>query len=142
MHVLVWFLLIVETESGSSMHGAVDARLLRRRRRRARAQHERARRREQQPRELRGGAGLQEQPGATLTAPSAPANPLPSPQPDDSPPADTIGGGGAPEIASLSQKVFVTIKQSRRGMVETIDFFTSFGHGEGGDHRRRLCNQS
>ena len=48
------------------------------------------------------------------------------------------GGGGAPEIASLSQKVFVTMKQSRRGMVETIDFFTSFGHGEGGDHRRRM----
>ena len=48
------------------------------------------------------------------------------------------GGGGAPEIASLSQKVFVTMKQSRRGMVETIDFFTSFGHGKGGDHRRRM----
>ena len=48
------------------------------------------------------------------------------------------GGGGAPEIASLSQKVFVTMKQSRPGMVETIDFFTSFGHGEGGDHRRRM----
>ena len=29
MHVLVWFLLIVETESGSSMHGAVDAVLSR-----------------------------------------------------------------------------------------------------------------
>jgi len=48
------------------------------------------------------------------------------------------GGGGAPEIASLSQKVLVTMKQSRRGMAETIDFFTSFGHGEGGDHRRRM----
>jgi len=48
------------------------------------------------------------------------------------------GGGGAPEIASLSQKVLVTMKQSRRGMVERIDFFTSFGHGEGGDHRRRM----
>ena len=48
------------------------------------------------------------------------------------------GGGGAPEIASLSQKVFVTMKQSRRGMVERIDFFTSFGHGDGGDHRRRM----
>ena len=28
--------------------------------------------------------------------------------------------------------------QSRRGMVDRIDFFTSFGHGEGGDHRQRL----
>ena len=56
----------------------------------------------------------------------------------DNPKTRLPGGGGAPEIASLSQKVFVTIKQSRRGMVETIDFFTSFGHGEGGDHRRRM----
>ena len=30
------------------------------------------------------------------------------------------------------------MKQSLRGMVEKIDFFTSFGHGEGGDHRQRL----
>lgn len=56
----------------------------------------------------------------------------------DTPKTRLPGGGGAPEIASLSQKVFVTMKQSRRGMVETIDFFTSFGHGEGGDHRRRM----
>ena len=28
--------------------------------------------------------------------------------------------------------------QSKRGMVEKIDFYTSFGHGEGGDHRKRL----
>lgn len=48
------------------------------------------------------------------------------------------GGGGAPEIASSSQQVYITMKQSLRGMVETIDFFTSFGHGEGGDHRERL----
>ncbi|EKF42489.1 coenzyme A transferase [Nitratireductor indicus C115] len=48
------------------------------------------------------------------------------------------GGGGAPEIASSSQEVYVTLAQSRRAMVEKIDFFTSFGHGEGGDHRQRL----
>jgi glutaconate CoA-transferase, subunit B len=48
------------------------------------------------------------------------------------------GGGGAPEIATSSKQVFITMTQSRRGMVETIDFFTSFGHGEGGDHRKRL----
>lgn len=48
------------------------------------------------------------------------------------------GGGGAPEIASSSQQVYITMKQSKRGFVETIDFFTSFGHGEGGDHRARL----
>jgi len=48
------------------------------------------------------------------------------------------GGGGAPEIASSCQKVFITMKQSLRGFVDKIDFYTSFGHGEGGDHRKRL----
>jgi glutaconate CoA-transferase subunit B len=48
------------------------------------------------------------------------------------------GGGGAPEIASSCREVFITLKQAQRSMVEKIDFFTSFGHGEGGDHRQRL----
>lgn len=48
------------------------------------------------------------------------------------------GGGGAPEIASSAAEIYITMKQSLRGMVEKIDFFTSFGHGEGGDHRQRL----
>jgi glutaconate CoA-transferase, subunit B len=48
------------------------------------------------------------------------------------------GGGGAPEIASSAQEIYITMAQSKRGMVETIDFFTSFGHGHGGDHRQRL----
>ena len=48
------------------------------------------------------------------------------------------GGGGAPEIATSAQEIYITMKQSLRGLVETVDFFTSFGHGEGGDHRERL----
>jgi glutaconate CoA-transferase subunit B len=48
------------------------------------------------------------------------------------------GGGGAPEIASSCGEVYITLKQATRSMVEKIDFFTSFGHGEGGDHRQRL----
>jgi glutaconate CoA-transferase subunit B len=48
------------------------------------------------------------------------------------------GGGGAPEIATSAQEIYITMAQSKRGMVETIDFFTSFGHGDGGDHRQRL----
>lgn len=48
------------------------------------------------------------------------------------------GGGGAPEIASSCQEIFITMKQSTRGFVKKIDFFTSFGHGEGGDHRQKL----
>ena len=48
------------------------------------------------------------------------------------------GGGGAPEIASSSQQVYITMKQSKRGMVEKIDFYTSFGHGEGSAARTKL----
>ena len=48
------------------------------------------------------------------------------------------GGGGAPEIASSAEQVYITMKQSLRGMVEKIDFFTSFGHGRGGDHRKSI----
>jgi glutaconate CoA-transferase subunit B len=45
------------------------------------------------------------------------------------------GGGGAPEIAVSCQQIFITMKQSTRGFVEKIDFFTSLGHGTGGDDR-------
>jgi glutaconate CoA-transferase subunit B len=48
------------------------------------------------------------------------------------------GGGGAPEIATSAKEIYITMAQSKRGMVEKIDFYTSFGHGEGGDHRQRL----
>jgi glutaconate CoA-transferase subunit B len=48
------------------------------------------------------------------------------------------GGGGAPEIATSSGEIYITMKQSLRAMVEKIDFYTSFGHGDGGDHRQRL----
>ncbi|MEP9390127.1 CoA-transferase subunit beta [Mesorhizobium sp. KR9-304] len=48
------------------------------------------------------------------------------------------GGGGAPEIATSAKEIYITMAQSKRGMVEKVDFFTSFGHGDGGDHRKRL----
>src|SRR5437660_6013683 len=48
------------------------------------------------------------------------------------------GGGGAPEIASLCQQTYVVMPQSRRSFVERVDFITSFGFGEGGDHRQQL----
>jgi glutaconate CoA-transferase, subunit B len=56
----------------------------------------------------------------------------------DQPKTRLPGGGGAPEIASSSGEIYITMKQTRRGMVDKIDFFTSFGHGEGGDHRQRI----
>ncbi|NRG16226.1 CoA-transferase subunit beta [Rhizobiales bacterium] len=46
------------------------------------------------------------------------------------------GGGGAPEIATSCHQTFVMMKQSRRGLVEKVDFVTSFGHGDGGDARQ------
>src|SRR6266508_3431791 len=48
------------------------------------------------------------------------------------------GGGGAPEIAAHCKQVYVVMPQTRRSFVERVDFITSFGHGEGGDHRERL----
>lgn len=48
------------------------------------------------------------------------------------------GGGGAPEIATSCGEIYITLKQAKRSMVDKIDFYTSFGHGEGGDHRARL----
>jgi glutaconate CoA-transferase, subunit B len=48
------------------------------------------------------------------------------------------GGGGAPEIAISGGEIFITMTQSKRGFVEKLDFVTSLGHGEGGDHRARL----
>jgi glutaconate CoA-transferase, subunit B len=47
------------------------------------------------------------------------------------------GGGGAPEIASCCQQVFVIVSHTIRAFVPTVDFVTSFGFGTGGDHRRR-----
>jgi glutaconate CoA-transferase subunit B len=48
------------------------------------------------------------------------------------------GGGGAPEIAISCGEIFITMTQGKRGFVEKLDFITSLGHGEGGDHRARL----
>jgi len=48
------------------------------------------------------------------------------------------GGGGAPEIASLCHEVFITMAMGPRAFVAALDFVTSMGHGDGGDHRARL----
>lgn len=48
------------------------------------------------------------------------------------------GGGGAPEIASQCREVFITMAMGARSFVGRLPFVTSFGHGEGGDHRARL----
>ena len=38
----------------------------------------------------------------------------------------------------VAARSFVVMAQTRRTFVASVDFITSFGHGEGGDHRRRL----
>jgi glutaconate CoA-transferase, subunit B len=48
------------------------------------------------------------------------------------------GGGGAPEISSASGEIFIIMRQAPRSFVDKLDFVTSFGHGEGGDHRARI----
>ncbi|MDJ1159159.1 CoA-transferase subunit beta [Chelatococcus sp. SYSU_G07232] len=58
--------------------------------------------------------------------------------PYDSPRVRLPGGGGAPEIATHCGQIFIIMAQGRRGFVDRLDFVTSMGHGEGGDHRERL----
>lgn len=48
------------------------------------------------------------------------------------------GAGGAPEIAANSGEVIVMLRHSTRAFVNELDFITSVGHGDGGDHRDRL----
>jgi glutaconate CoA-transferase subunit B len=48
------------------------------------------------------------------------------------------GGGGAPEIATACGEIFIIMNQTKRSFVGKLDFVTSLGHGEGGDHRARL----
>ncbi len=48
------------------------------------------------------------------------------------------GAGGAPEIASSARDVLIILRHSRKAFVQRLDFLTSMGFGEGGDHRARL----
>jgi glutaconate CoA-transferase, subunit B len=58
--------------------------------------------------------------------------------PYEKPQARLPGGGGAPEIGSGCGEIFIIMNQSKRSFVAHLDFITSMGHGEGGDHRARL----
>jgi len=58
--------------------------------------------------------------------------------PYDKPKVRLPGGGGAPEIATACGEIFIIMAQGKRSFVEKLDFITSLGHGEGGDHRARL----
>jgi glutaconate CoA-transferase, subunit B len=56
----------------------------------------------------------------------------------DKPKVRLPGGGGAPEIATSCGEIFIIMAQGKRSFVDKLDFITSLGHGEGGDHRARL----
>jgi glutaconate CoA-transferase subunit B len=56
----------------------------------------------------------------------------------DKPKVRLPGGGGAPEIASACGEIFIIMNQTKRSFVDKLEFITSMGHGEGGDHRARL----
>ncbi len=56
----------------------------------------------------------------------------------DRPKVRLPGGGGAPEIATHCGRVLIIMAQSERSFVERLDFVTSLGHGEGGEHRRQM----
>jgi glutaconate CoA-transferase subunit B len=58
--------------------------------------------------------------------------------PYDKPKVRLPGVGGAPEIATACGEIFIIMAQSKRSFVDKLDFVTSLGHGEGGDHRVRL----
>jgi glutaconate CoA-transferase subunit B len=58
--------------------------------------------------------------------------------PYDRPKVRLPGGGGAPEIARHCAQVFIIAQHDPRVLVPRLDFITSFGHGEGGDHRQRM----
>src|SRR3979409_1009586 len=58
--------------------------------------------------------------------------------PYDKPRTRLPGGGGAPEIGTCCGEIFIIMTQTKRNFVAGLDFITSMGHGEGGEHRARL----
>lgn len=50
------------------------------------------------------------------------------------------GGGGAPEIGTNAQEVFITVKQSKRTFVKDVDFITTVGFGRDGKARDKVPN--
>jgi glutaconate CoA-transferase subunit B len=48
------------------------------------------------------------------------------------------GSGGATEIATSCQRIFIVMRHTQRAFVERLDFLTSLGHGPTGRERRAL----
>ena len=58
--------------------------------------------------------------------------------PYDRPKTRLPGAGGAPEIATSANEIFIMLRQGPRAFVDKLDFVTSIGHGNGGDSRAKL----
>lgn len=56
----------------------------------------------------------------------------------DKPKVRLPGSGGAPEIATACQEIFLIMAMSPRAFVEKLAFVTTLGHGTGGTNRRDL----
>ncbi|HET7315758.1 CoA-transferase subunit beta [Salinisphaera sp.] len=50
------------------------------------------------------------------------------------------GGGGAPEMATCTGEIFITLKHSKRTFVDTVDFVTTVGFGRDGKARENVPN--
>ncbi|WP_423822006.1 CoA-transferase subunit beta [Salinisphaera sp. SPP-AMP-43] len=50
------------------------------------------------------------------------------------------GGGGAPEMATATGEIFITLKQSKRTFVDAVDFVTTVGFGRDGTARDGVPN--
>jgi glutaconate CoA-transferase subunit B len=48
------------------------------------------------------------------------------------------GSGGATEIATSCQRIFIVMRHNPRAFVATLDFLTSLGHGRTGRERREM----
>ena len=56
----------------------------------------------------------------------------------DRPKVRLPGGGGAPEIATFCEEVYVITSHTTRGLVAEVDFITSLGFGRDGEARERF----
>jgi glutaconate CoA-transferase subunit B len=58
--------------------------------------------------------------------------------PYDAPKVRLPGSGGAPEIATCCQRIYVVMRHNTRAFVDRLEFLTSLGHGRTGRERRAL----
>ena len=55
----------------------------------------------------------------------------------DNPKVKLPGSGGAPDIASMAERLIIIINHQKHRLVEKVDFITSPGYLDGGDARKK-----